>query len=176
MGDNNSFWSRASKDGLILGGVSVLYVLLVFVLGKIQAGTAGTVIVNLLSSVLWAVKLWASLYLLRLFVHRWQGSAETEEERPGGFKYGAAVSLLSALVYSGFHFAYISFVTPDVFTQTIEMMIETGMMDANTTSMMEQMAPSMPLYSFIGNFIYCTIFGIIATSIFAKPKQNPFQE
>lgn len=173
MGDKNTFWSSASKDGLMLGGVSVAYVLIVFLMDFIPGGTVVNIVKNLLSPLLWAVKLWASLYLLRLFVRSWQ----PEEENAGSqspFRYGAAVAFLSALVYSGFYFAYVSFITPDIFMESISVMEQSGMMDANSLKMMQDMAPSMPLYSFVGNLIYCSLFGIIASSFYARPKQNPF--
>lgn len=172
MRDKNTFWSSAAKDGLLLGGISVAYVLIIFLMGKIQGGVGITFIMNVLSSLLWIAKFSGSLLFLRFCIHRWQSGSEDEEGR--GSRYGAAVALLSALVYSGFHFAYITFVTPDAFVESIDILAQTGALDAKSLELMKEMAPSMPLYSFIGNLIYCTLFGIIASAIFSRPKQNPF--
>lgn len=173
MRDKNTFWSNASKDGLMLGGISVAYVLIIFLMSKIQGGVAVTFIMNVLSSLMWIAKFVGSLLFLRLCIQRWQAGA-AEDEDGSGSRYGAAIAFLSALVYSGFHFAYITFITPDAFTESINILAQSGTLDAKSLELMKEMAPSMPLYSFIGNLIYCTLFGVIASAIFGRPKQNPF--
>lgn len=170
MRDKNYFWNNAAKDGLMLGAISVLYFVIVFLCGKIEAGAAVSIAVNVFTTLLWVAKLWISLYALRFFILRYQ--AGDEDASP--FRYGAAVSLLSALVYSGLYFAFITFVTPDVFEQSVSLITESGMFSMNEMQMLEDMAPSMPLFSFIGNLLYCTLFGVIASFIFTRSTQNPF--
>lgn len=173
MTDKNYFWNNAAKDGLMLGAVSVIYFVLVFLCGKINAGNVISIALNVFTTLLWVAKLWVSLYMLRHFILRHQKKDEGEVQA-SPFRYGAAVSLLSALVYSGLHFAFITFVTPDVFTESVSLITESGMFSINEMEMLENMAPSMPLFSFIGNLMYCTLFGVIASFIFTRSTQNPF--
>lgn len=174
MIDKNTFWNSAAKDGLMLGAVSVIYFVVVFLCGKIEAGSFVTILVNIFTTLLWVAKLWISLYLLRYFIHRKHILDGDASDGPS-FKYGAAVSMLSALVYSGLYFAFITFVTPDIFEESIGMIAESGMFSKSELTMMNDMAGVMPLYSFIGNFIYCTLFGMVATFFYTRSSsKNPF--
>ena len=170
MTDKNYFWNSAAKDGLMLGAISVIYFVLVFLCGKIDGGKVISIALSVFTTLLWVAKLWISLYALRYFILRYH----SQDPDGSAFKYGAAVSLLSALVYSGLYFAFITFVTPDIFQESIDLISQSGMLSKNEIDMMNDMAASMPLFSFIGNLIYCTIFGTIASFIYSRSTQNPF--
>ena len=70
MAEKNIIWESAGKAGLVLGGVSILYLLLTMLTGKWAEASGPVALVAILNFALWAVKFWACLYLMRLFMQR----------------------------------------------------------------------------------------------------------
>ena len=172
----NIIWERAGKAGLVLGGVSIAYLLLTMLLGKV-AGSGPAFLMGLLNALLWLAKFIACIYLMRLFIRRF-AAAEPEADRNRVFRFGMLTALLSAVLYSGFYLAYVSFIEPDTFSQALDMLADNPMLDSNSMSSIEEMIPRMPTISFFGNLIYCWLFGTILSAIFsasARP-QNPFTD
>ena len=87
-------------------------------------------------------------------------------------------ALLSAMLYSAFYLAYVSFIAPDTFSQALDILADNPMMDSNSMSAVEEMIPRMPTISFFGNLIYCWLFGTILSAIFSASirPQNPFTD
>ena len=89
-----------------------------------------------------------------------------------------ATALLSALLYSAFYLAYVSFIAPDTFEQALSVLEDNPMMDSNSMSMIEDMIPKMPTISFFVNLIWCWLFGTVLAAIFSRnvASQNPFTD
>lgn len=73
--------------------------------------------------------------------------------------------------------AYITFIDPDIFAQSLDILRDNPMMDSATLEAVEEMIPSMPTYAFFGNLIYCTLYGTIVSAILSRniPSSNPFE-
>ena len=124
---------------------------------------------------LWAVKLGACIYLMRFFILRFAKNDPTVDNSRA-FRFGTLTALLSALLYSAFYLAYVSFIAPDTFSDAISMFEDNPMMDSNAMSMMEEMIPRMPTISFFINLIWCWLFGTVLAAIFSRnvSSKNPF--
>ncbi len=176
MVDRHSLWDGAARAGLVLGGLSVLYLALTALTGTLTGGgQAAAIAVSVVNALLWAAKLFGCLFLLRLFMVRW-AAANPDAERSDTFRFGMVTALLSALVYSGCYLAYVTFINPDIFSQAMELLRDNPMADRATMEAMEDMIPAMPTYAFFGNLLYCWLFGTVLSAIYSRnvPPRNPF--
>ena len=172
----NIIWERAGKAGLVLGGVSIAYMLLTMLVGKV-AGEGSPFLTGAIGAILWLAKFVGCILLMRLFIQRF-AAAEPEADRNRVFRFGMLTALLSAVLYSGFYLAYVSFIAPDTFSQALDMLADNPMLGSNSMSEIEDMIPRMPTISFFANLVYCWLFGTILSAIFsasARP-QNPFAD
>ncbi len=174
MAEKNIIWERAGRAGLALGGVSILYLLVSMLIGKIE-GPA--ILMGLLSTVLWIAKFCACLFLMRLFMIRFS-QADPSADNARVFRFGMLVALCSAVLYSAFYLLYTGFLAPDTFESALEMVQDSPMFDSNSADMLEEMIPRMPTISFFVNLIYCWLFGTILSAIYSRniPPQNPFTD
>jgi len=178
MNEKNIIWESAGKAGLVLGGVSILYLLCTMLTGRIaeNGGAAGVlmVVVNLL---LWLAKFAGCIWLMRWFMLRYS-QADPQADNNRTFRFGTLAALLSALLYSAAWLAYSSFIAPDTFEQALDVLRDNPMMDSNSLSAIEEMMPKMPTIGFFANLVYCWLFGTVLAAIFSRniPSRNPFGE
>ena len=172
---NKGLWDAAGKAALALGGVSCAYLALSQLLA---AGTESTVLALLLSLcniVLWCAKLVGCVLLMRLFMRRYAQSHEGITHS-GSFAFGAAVALLSALIYSAFYMAYITFIAPDTMEQALNIVRE-SYSSLLTSDMLETLENTdFGRLSFFSNLIYCALYGTVLSAILSRniPSDNPF--
>ena len=174
------FWDGAGKAGIVLGVVSILYMLIEQFLLQGLAEKIGAFPSTIITYVLWAAKFAGCILLMRWFMKRFAGRFEDVTRRDVN-RYGNAVALTSALIYSAFVLAWSKFIDPDMFSRAFEIAAEqySSFMDSNTMDMMEQMKGKMPVIAFFSNFIYCYLFGAILSSILAPgigKDSNPFSK
>lgn len=166
-------WNEAGKAGIILGGVVIIYSLLVSLAAK-----PGGMISSILSFLLWGLKFGNCLYLMRFFLIRLSQKYDGVNNRTA-FSYGTRIALLSALVCSAYALSD-AILHPETVEQVFELVRTqfAGMLDSNSMSAMEQMQQNYPVYMFFTNFIYCSLFGIILAKIYSSnfPQADPFGE
>lgn len=171
---NTTLWESAGKAGLVLGGVSIAYLLITMLTGRI-AENGPIFLMTLVNFLLWTAKFAGCIYLMRFFMLRFS-QADPEADNARVFRFGMLTALLSALLYSAAYLAYTSFIAPDTFDQALDIIRDNPLVDANTLEQMEEMIPQMPTVSFFVNLIYCWLFGTVLSAIFSRniPPQNPF--
>ena len=169
-------WNSAGKAGLILGLTSTAFLFISQLLGQVEI----PVFVNsILSFVLWTAKFIGCIWIMKFFMK--QFTAENEEATNSNtFRLGMAMAILSALVYSAFAFANVAFISPDLFTEQMDAMMQqmAPMMDSNTMSVMETYMENLAQITFFTNLIYCFIYGTVLSFILSRniPSKNPFAE
>ncbi|MBO4595903.1 MAG: DUF4199 domain-containing protein [Bacteroidales bacterium] len=171
--EQKSVWSEAGRTGLVLGGISIAYFLLTIVVPKIGNAFA----VSVISFLLWGLKLFLCIYMLHRFLKT--EAAENGGERKRTFRYGMAIAVCSALLYSGFCLAWTTFVQPDFYADAFEAAIQmySGFMPQETLDMMANMESSMPTLTFFTNLIWCWLFGTVASAIISSSickQDDPF--
>ena len=174
--DSKILWSEASKTGLVLGGVSILYTLISSMMGGAESGLVAGVLFAL-GTLLWIIKFAACLFLMRFFMLRFS-QADPTADNNRVFKFGMLTALLSALLYSAFYLAYTSFIAPDTFDTALEILRDNPYIDSNSMEQVEEMIPRMPTIAFFMNLVYCWLFGTVLAAIYSRniPSQNPFND
>ena len=177
--ERKTIWNDALRTGLALGGVSIAYTLLNILLSKLQGGTAVSVLVNVSGVILWVVKFWLCIHLFKLFMQKF-ASSHDGVTNADTFRYGIAMAVLSALVYSAFYLAWVSLIQPEMLTDAIDVAREaySGVLPADQLEALDELAPRLPGMTFIANLLYCTLFGTVLSAIFSRniPSRNPFTE
>lgn len=176
MTDKKSMWNEAGLAGLVLGGVSVAYLVLTAITGKVAADNTGlSFLMAGLNLLLWIAKFCACIFLFRHFLKK-RSISDPQADNNAIFRFGAAAALLSSLVYSACYLAYFKFFAPDMIEQVLDTLSSNPMMDSNSMDAVNQMMPKMPVYMFFVNFFYCWGFGTILSAIFSRniPPVNPF--
>ena len=179
MNEKNIIWEHAGKAGLVLGGVSIVYMVLTMLTGKLaeDAGAGLTTVLGLVNFLLWGIKFAACIFLMRFFMLRFS-QADPSANNARVFRFGTLAALLSALLYSAFYMAYVSFIEPDTFEKTLEMLQDNPMLGAAQMDSLEELIPRMPTLSFFVNLVWCWLFGTVLAAIFSRniPPQNPFTD
>lgn len=178
MVNRNSIWNSAGLSGIILGGVSILYVLCNMLTAELaKMGTGAGIAAGLLNAILWVGKFYVSITIMKTVLYTFSRE-DADAGRREIFRRGVLVAFLSALVYSAFYMAYMQFMAPDVFSEALDILRENPAVTEEAYEMFENMMPMMPTYTFIGNLIYCTLFGTVVSAIFSNKimSDNPFDE
>ena len=172
----NSMLEQAGKAGLVLGGVSIVYMLLTMLTGK-AAENGPAFLLGLVNVLLWAGKFVGCILLMRFFILRFAMKDPTVDNSRA-FRFGTLTALLSALIYSAFYLAYVSFIAPDTFEEALSVLTDNPMLDSNSISALEDMIPRMPTISFFVNLFWCWLFGTVLAAIFSRniSSKNPFDE
>lgn len=172
MDSKNSLFNAAAIPGLILGGISIAYLLLNWVLSKWGGAFAGAI-----SFILSLAKIGACIYLFRALLLQYYKS-NPQSDRRELYRLGRLYALLSALVYSAFYMAYMLFIEPEIFSQAFGELRKGGLMDAASLEMLDNLLPQMPTYTFFINLIYCYLFGVVLAAIFSRSivPNNPFNQ
>jgi hypothetical protein len=174
MTEKESIWESAGKAGLVLGGISIAYMLLTMLTGKL-AGSGPVFLLGLVNVLLWVAKLAACINLMRYFILKFAADDPTVDNARA-FRFGSLTALLSALLYSAFYLAYVSFIAPDTFEEAISALTDNPLLDSNSIAAIEEMIPRMPTISFFVNLIWCSLFGTVLAAIFSRniSSSNPF--
>lgn len=174
MTEKNTIWESAGKAGLVLGGISILYLACSTLLSRISGGGFA---IGLLSMLLWLAKFVACIRLMRFFMLRFS-QADPSADNSRVFRFGMLSALLSSLLYAAAYLAYSSFIAPDMFAEALEILRDTPMADAASIEKMEEMLPYMPTAGFFANLVYCWLFGTILAAIFSRniPPRDPFKQ
>lgn len=173
MQEKQSVWSAAAAPGLVLGAVSIIYLLASHFLGMLDAN----VVKGLLSVAVWIAKFVGCILLLRMFMRRYVETIP-DATSSDSFKFGVVVALLSAVVFSAAYFAYAQFIAPDMFTEAFAMVQDTyaEYMDSAAIEELQNFLPDLPKWLFGTNLVYCFLYGTALSAILCKdiPSRNPF--
>ncbi len=174
-------WSEAGVPGIILGTVSIVYLLVNSFTAKL-AGTGFTaILIGTLNFLLWAGKLMLCLWLLRFFLLRFSSRNPAADNRKV-FHFGIACAVLSALLYSVFYLAYVLYINPEVINASFDLAMQqySSMLDAASLEAMENMRSDMPVATFFTTLIWCFLFGTVASYIFSRhipaDADDPFKD
>lgn len=199
MTDSKTIWSYAAYAGLILGLVSSAYYTCDWALGKYCTEGALLYLGVAAKIGLWIAKFVACIALMRVAMLRFvrdvnslsgtgswgsnngdsgsNGTGSNVVTNADTFRLGAATAVLSALIYSGFLLAFVLFIQPDLFEQTIDGLRGNPMLTDAAMEAVDAIAPKFPAITFFSNLIYCSIFGTVLSSILSRniPSRNPFK-
>ena len=177
--EKTNVWNAALRTGLVLGCISIIYTVINILLSKLNGGTAVSVLVNVGGVLLWVAKIVLCISLFKLFMKKF-AAAHEGVTNGDTFRYGVAMAVLSAVLYSAFYLAWMTLIQPDMMNEAIDLARETysGILPADQLDSFDELTPKLPGLMFFGNLIYCTLFGTILSAIFSRniPSRNPFTE
>lgn len=172
-------WNDAVRTGLILGGISILYMVINILLGKLQGGAVVGVLVNVSGILLWIFKFILCIRLFKLFMTKF-AAAHEGVTNGDSFRYGLAMAVLSALLYSAFYLAWVTLIQPDMLNESIDLAREAyaNVFTAEQMESFDSLGTKLPGMTFFANLIYCTLFGTVLSAIFSRniPPRNPFTQ
>ena len=170
-------WDGAGKAGLVLGLVSSAYVLISMLLSKLNGSTGMALLSTVLAFLLWALKFGGCIYLMKLFMTRF-AAVHPGCDNSDTFRFGMVTAFLSALIFSAFDMAYLTWIAPDTMSQAIETATEAygSILPAESLEAMQEM--NFGQISFFTNLIYCFLFGTVLSAILSRniPSRNPFAD
>lgn len=178
MAQNTSgktLWNIAGKAGLALGAVSTAYLFATQLLGN----DLPAFVTSLLSFILWAAKFAGCILIMREFM-KLLVKANPDATNSDTLKLGLLMSILSAFVYAGFSLANVVFISPDVYAESMDAMMQqmAPMLDSNSMAVLDQTMQNLPQITFFSNLIYCFIYGAILSAILSRriPSRDPFAD
>ncbi|MBR5857225.1 MAG: DUF4199 domain-containing protein [Bacteroidales bacterium] len=163
-------WQSAALAGLILSSVTIIYSLISFIFSP-----GGFV-----STILWAVKFGACIYLLYYLMKQYSSQFDTITYGES-FRYGSLVSVFSAIICSCFAFLSITLLFPDQLDKSLEAMqsiIDSGNYNDEQLEAFDTVAGKLPQILLFWSLFYYSIFGVLVSLIIATytKKTNPFTE
>ena len=171
-----NMWNTAGKAGIFLGLAATAYLFITQIFG--QAGIPA-ILNSILGFVLWAAKFTGCILIMKFFMKKFV-SDNASVTNSDSFRLGVIMALLSALVYSAFAFANVAFISPELFEEQMNAVMQqmAPMMDSNTQSVMETYMENLPQITFFSNLIYCFVYGMILSFILSRniPSKDPFAE
>ena len=173
---NKTIWGDAARNGLVLGLVTVAFTLL----NSLLANAAGGAIGGVLRFFWWLVKFAGCIFLFRWFLVRFakkNPAAEYDDTKA----LGLATALTSALICAAYGLADVLYIHPDAMEEAMDAAMQSysSMLGAAEMDMLSNMTGSMPTIGFFTTLIYCFLFGLVLTFIFAPkitPKKTIFDE
>lgn len=174
-----NIWNAAGKPGLVLGVVSILYMVINHFIGKIAATGSVAIIVGFANFLLWAGKLFLCIWLMRTFMLGFSAAHKSADNNKV-FRFGVVVALLSAIVFSAFNLVYMLYIAPEILSESFDLVMQqyAGRFSASEMESLSNMQADLPRFTFIINFIWCFLFGTILSAIFSRKipsdLNNPF--
>ena len=174
-----TLWDSGAKGGLILGGITIGFMLLSLLCTLLPSTSVGVFLSTVLSFLIWGAKLFCCVYvlyaLMRKFTLDFPGA-----DRATVRKFGVITGFTSALIFSAFTLVYYLYIAPNALAESFEQATQaySSMLDSNSMAAIEQMQGSMPAITFFVMLVYCTLFGWAASAIIASrlKKNDPFAE
>ena len=158
------FWDEAGKGGLVLGLIPVACMAIDQLLLQSAEGTIPAII----GFLVWAAKFVGCILLMRFFMRRF-ADRHDGVTRQDASRFGTAIALTSALIYSAFVLAWSQFIDPEMFSRSFEAVAQqyASMMDSNAMDALEKIQGKMPVIAFFSTLIYCFLYGSILAGILA---------
>ena len=169
-------WDAASRPGLALGLVSVVYM---YVTNILNSSGISMGVVSLISVPLWIAKFAGCIFLMKFFMKKFH-AANPEATNKDVFRMGAVTSLLSAFFFASLQFVDMSYLSVELYASQYETIMQqySSIMDSNSMSMLEKFIDRLPQFTFFWTLIYCTAYGSVLASILSRniPNKDPFAD
>ena len=203
-----NMWNTAGKAGLFLGLTSTAFLFISQLLGQVEIPVfLNSILSFILWTAKFIGCIWIMKFFMKQFAAEnkeatnlvlpfWNwgifyeklihsilvGTYQSEgnaENKALNYWWGMSAGVID-LVYSAFAFANVAFISPDLFTEQMDAMMQqmAPMMDSNTMSVMETYMENLAQITFFSNLIYCFLYGTVLSFILSRniPSKDPFAE
>jgi len=159
--DNNTIWNEAAKAGAWLGAVSIGCLLLKE--GAVLSGSS--FLIQAATIILWAVEFFGCILLMKKLMldmrDRYEG-VKIEHT----YTLGKRAALLSGLLLASAQALIIMLMPPEAIDEMLSQF--TGSLTAAQKESVEGMMDSLPLITFIFQWLYCYLYGTVLSSILSR--------
>lgn len=159
--DNNTIWNEAAKAGAWLGAVSIGCLLLKE--GAVLSGSS--FLIQAATIILWAVEFFGCILLMKKLMldmrDRYEG-VKIEHT----YTLGKRAALLSGLLLASAQALIIMRMPPEAIDDMLSQF--TGSLTAAQKESVEGMMDSLPLITFIFQWLYCYLYGTVLSSILSR--------
>ena len=167
-------WNSASIAGLAMAAVTIVFELVAGLCGKVP-GVGG----GFLGFLIWAAKLVICALTFRYMLKKFHESySDVDSSRLKN--YGLKLALFSSLLVAAYSLVNLLVISPDSIDTIMQSVRESyaSMLDSNSEAALEKMLPKMPVYVGVGTVIYCFLWGLVYSSVFARSlrSDNPFED
>lgn len=173
--DSKTLWNEAGKTGLVFG----LFSSVCLGLREASALTGSTFLVQAAAIILWAVEFFGCILLMKKYMLdlRDKFDGVTVEDT---YRFGRRIALLSGLILAAVDAILIMKMPPE----TVESVVTelntaiTSKMGAGYEGEIGRFVDKLPLYTFIGQWLYCFLYGSLLSAIMSRYifMQNNFQD
>ena len=172
--DSKTLWNEAGRVGFVFGGFSSLCLVL-----KEGAGLTGSsFLVTAAAIILWAVEFFGCILLMKKYMldlrDKYDGVTMVDT-----YRFGRRVALLSGLILAAVDAAIIMKMPQETVTSVMSEL--SAAMPAGMGRVSEdelgRFVDKLPLYTFIGQWLYCFLYGSLLSAIMSRYifLQGPFQ-
>ena len=163
--DSKTLWNEAGRVGLVFGGFSSLCLVL-----KEAAGlTDSTFLVQAAAIILWAVEFFGCILLMKKYMLDLRDKYD-EATIQDTYHFGRRVALLSGLILAAVDAVLIMKLPQDVVTNVMNELTASvsAKMGAGYEDQVARVVDRLPVYVFIGQWIYCFLYGSLLSGIMSR--------
>ena len=176
--DNKILWNEAGRVGFVFGGFSSLCL----VLKEGAALTGSSFLVTAAAVILWAVEFFGCILLMKKYMLDLRDKFD-DVTAVDTYRFGRRVALLSGLILAAVD-AFLIMKMPQETVESVITELNTAVaskMGAGFEGEVGKFVDKLPLYTFIGQWLYCFLYGSLLSAIMSRyiflqgPFQGPFQ-
>jgi hypothetical protein len=163
--DSKTLWNEAGRVGFVFGGFSSVCLLL----KEGAALTGSTFLVQAAAIILWAVEFFGCILLMKKYMLDLRDKYD-EVTIFDTYRFGRRIALLSGLILAAVDAIVIMKMPQETVTSVMGEL--SSALPAGLGSMSEddlgRLVDKLPLYTFIGQWIYCFLYGSLLSGILSR--------
>lgn len=163
--DNKTLWNEAARVGIVFGLFSSVCLGL-----KEAAGLTGsTFVVTAAMIILWAVEFFGCILLMKKYMldelEKHEGMTQLQL-----YKFGRRVALLSGFILAVVNAVIVSLIPDETLAETLNetMAAMPASMQADAEESVALMMDKFPLFTFLGQWLYCFLYGSILSAVMSR--------
>ena len=163
--DGKTLWNEAGRVGFVFGGFSSLCLLL----KEGAALTGSTFLVQAAAIILWAVEFFGCILLMKKYMldlrDKFDGVTVMDT-----YRFGRRIALFSGLILASVDAAVIMYM-PQETVESVIAELNTAIsskMGAGYEGEIGRFVDKLPLYTFIGQWLYCFLYGSLLSAIMSR--------
>jgi len=163
--DSKTLWNEAGRVGFVFGGFSSVCLLL----KEGAALTGSTFLVQAAAIILWAVEFFGCILLMKKYMLDLRDKYD-DVTIFDTYRFGRRIALLSGLILAAVDAIVIMKMPQETVTSVMGEL--SSALPAGLGSMSEddlgRLVDKLPLYTFIGQWIYCFLYGSLLSGILSR--------
>ena len=162
---NKQIWNDAARVGIVFGVFSSVCL----GLKEAAALTGSTFLVTGAAIILWAVEFFGCILLMKKYMIT-ETQVHPEITQFQLYKFGRRVALLSGFILALVNGAIVSFIPDETLQATLSEAMATmpASMQADADQSIATMMDNFPLFTFLGQWLYCYLYGSILSAVMSR--------